>query len=76
MVCKQPICHVFQKIRTTTRTYQVDIWLNKKKVSQKKITFTANAEQLLQPQFTVEQLRELGIKVDEIPALAEKMTIA
>ena len=34
--------------------------------------FTANAEQLLQPQFTVEQLRELGIKVDEIPALAEK----
>ncbi|EOJ6398277.1 fimbrial biogenesis outer membrane usher protein, partial [Escherichia coli] len=53
-------------------TYQVDIWLNKKKVSQKKITFTANAEQLLQPQFTVEQLRELGIKVDEIPALAEK----
>ncbi|XPE60558.1 FimD/PapC N-terminal domain-containing protein [Shigella flexneri] len=29
-------------------TYQVDIWLNKKKVSQKKITFTANAEQILQ----------------------------
>ncbi|ECJ4505646.1 fimbrial biogenesis outer membrane usher protein [Salmonella enterica subsp. salamae] len=53
-------------------TYQVDIWLNKKKVSQKKITFIANAEQLLEPQFTVEQLRELGIKVDEIPALAEK----
>ncbi len=63
---------IFKEIRTTTGTYQVDIWLNKKKVSQKKITFTANAEQLLQPQFTVEQLRELGIKVDEIPALAEK----
>lgn len=77
MVCKQPICHDFQRNTHNYRgTYQVDIWLNKKKVSQKKITFTANAEQLLQPQFTVEQLRELGIKVDEIPALAEKMTIA
>lgn len=61
----------FSKICTTTRTYQVDIWLNKRRFH-RKITFTANAEQLLQPQFTVEQLRELGIKVDEIPALAEK----
>lgn len=69
VVCKQLICHVFQYAQLPG-TYQVDIWLNKKKVSQK-ITFTANAEQL-QLQFTVEQLRELGIKVDEIPALAEK----
>lgn len=53
-------------------TYLVDIWLNKKKVSQKKMTFVANAEQRLEPQFTVGQLRELGVKVDEIPELAEK----
>lgn len=67
----------FQKNTHNYRgTYQVDIWLNKRRFHRKKITFTANAEQLLQPQFTVEQLRELGIKVDEIPALAEKMTIA
>ncbi|MCZ5638836.1 fimbrial usher protein [Escherichia coli] len=44
----------FQKNMHNYRgTYQVDIWLNKKKVSQKKVTFTANAEQLLQPRFTV-----------------------
>lgn len=75
VVCKQPICRVFQKYAQLPGTYQVDIWLNKRRFH-RKITFTANAEQLLQPQFTVEQLRELGIKVDEIPALAEKMTIA
>ena len=52
--------------------YSVDIYLNKNKVGQRKLTFTANARQQLEPQFTVAQLRELGVKVDEIPALAEK----
>lgn len=37
VVCKQPICRVFQKICTTTRTYQVDIWLNKRRFHRKKL---------------------------------------
>ncbi|THE42310.1 hypothetical protein DJ535_00125 [Citrobacter murliniae] len=52
--------------------YRVDIYLNKNKIGQKTLTFTANASQQLEPQFTIAQLRELGVKVDDIPALAEK----
>ncbi len=37
VVCKQLICHVFKKYAQLPGTYQVDIWLNKKKVSQKKL---------------------------------------
>ncbi|MTD86092.1 fimbrial biogenesis outer membrane usher protein, partial [Escherichia coli] len=50
------------KYAQPTGTYHVNFWLNKKKFLQKKITLTAFAEQLLQPQFPVEQLRQLSIK--------------
>lgn len=51
--------------------YIVDIYLNKKKRLQRKIAFVALApNQPLTPQFTVGLLRELGIKVDEIPSIA------
>lgn len=53
--------------------YIVDIYVNNKKITQRKITFiAAEAAKPLVPQLSVGLLRELGIKVDEIPALAEK----
>ncbi|ECG8591372.1 fimbrial biogenesis outer membrane usher protein [Salmonella enterica subsp. salamae] len=53
--------------------YIVDIYVNKKKITQRKLTFIAPApEKPLIPQLNVGLLRELGIKVDEIPELAEE----
>lgn len=53
--------------------YIVDIYLNKKKLFQRKIPFAASAPgQPIVPQFTIGLLREMGVKVDEIPALAEQ----
>ena len=51
--------------------YIVDIYINNKKLTQRKIPFIAGDNHQLIPQFTVGQLRELGFKVDEIPALAK-----
>lgn len=51
--------------------YIVDIYINNKKLTQRKIPFAAGDNHQLIPQFTVGQLRELGFKVDEIPALAK-----
>ncbi|EKZ9479259.1 fimbrial biogenesis outer membrane usher protein [Klebsiella oxytoca] len=51
--------------------YIVDIYINNKKLTQRKIPFVAGDNHQLIPQFTVGQLRELGFKVDEIPALAK-----
>lgn len=50
--------------------YIVDIYINKNKFSQRKITFVSGENYRLIPQFTVGQLREFGLKVDEIPTLA------
>lgn len=53
--------------------YVVDIYLNKEKTYHRKINFIAREPgKLLTPQFSIGLLRELGVKIDEIPSLAEK----
>lgn len=52
--------------------YTVDIFINEKKTRQQKVSFVASADHQLQPLFTLGQLRELGFKVDENPALANR----
>lgn len=49
--------------------YIVDIYVNNKKTVQRKLSFVADDNHRLVPQFTLAQLRELGIKVDENPQL-------
>ncbi|OSL26886.1 putative outer membrane protein [Escherichia coli TA255] len=49
--------------------YDVEIVINKKKVTQRKITFAIDDNGEIRPQLTVGLLRELGFKVDEINSL-------
>lgn len=49
--------------------YIVDIYVNKKKLDQRRIPFVANDNNQLVPQFTIGQLREFGVKVDKYPPL-------
>ncbi|XPE63017.1 fimbrial biogenesis outer membrane usher protein [Shigella flexneri] len=69
---QRPIRHVFQK---NMHNYQELIRLisaDKRRFHRKKLHLPPMQSNFCSQQFTVEQLRELGIKVDEIPALAEK----
>lgn len=50
--------------------YAVDVFINDKKTRRQTVLFVSAANQQLQPQFTLGQLRELGFKVDETPGLA------
>lgn len=52
--------------------YIVDIYINKKKTVQRKITFVADDNHQLTPILTIGQLRELGFKIDEYPQLANQ----
>ncbi|ATF48563.1 hypothetical protein CO701_05155 [Citrobacter werkmanii] len=52
--------------------YIVDIYINKKKTTQRKLPFIAGKDHQLIPQFTLGQLRELGFKIDDYPQLAEQ----
>lgn len=49
--------------------YIVDIYVNKKKIVQRKIPFIADKNHQLIPQLTLEQLRELGVKIENYPQL-------
>ncbi|MGL5700953.1 MAG: fimbria/pilus outer membrane usher protein [Kluyvera sp.] len=49
--------------------YIVDIYVNEKKLDQRRISFVANDNNQLVPQFTIGQLREFGVKVDKYPPL-------
>ncbi len=49
--------------------YDVEIVINKKKVTQRKITFAIDDNGEIRPQLTVGLLREWGFKVDEINSL-------
>ena len=52
--------------------YVVDIYINKKKTVQRKITFIAGDDHQLLPTFTIGRLRELGFKEDKYPQWAEQ----
>lgn len=52
--------------------YLVDIYVNKKQIVQRKVTFVAGSDHHLVPQFTLAQLRELGVKVDDNPQLMDR----
>ncbi|MDX7998089.1 fimbrial biogenesis outer membrane usher protein [Xenorhabdus sp. Reich] len=59
---------IFQNGSQLPGTYWVDIYLNKREVSKESINFILN-HGILQPQITIKQWRDMGLKIDSFPSL-------
>ncbi|MBW1250805.1 fimbrial biogenesis outer membrane usher protein [Pseudomonas tolaasii] len=52
-------------------TYRVDLYLNDVRLDTRDIPFVDAGQGKLQPQFTVQQLKDMGVKIDAFPALQQ-----